>query len=495
MATIIKLVCQQCNKSFTVIKGREKLFCCKKCKLEHRKEKDKIFYIEKHCECCNKLFTSKKKDDKKCCSYKCAGKMRTNKSKEKRTCLVCGKVFSERVKHKRKFCSEKCRKSWQAKPENIKSRINKTKEANLKKYGVESTFQVDSLREKALINLRKTYKSEKGKKVVENNNLKLKQKRDKVLVEKFKEKGYIILEFNNKYLKIQHPDGHIFEGNRKLLNSRLNHGTEISTVLLPIGSPRTTFEIKICNFLKENNIKYISNDRRTIKGELDIYIPKYKIAIEINGLYWHCEKYHDKKYHLNKTEQCLKKGIELLHFFEDELIEKYEIIENIIRTKLNLNTKNTNINNYYIKPISEIDANNFLYNNSLCDSIKSDVRIGLFYNTDLVSLMCFKSIENDEYELQYFSDKLNENHEDKLIELYQYFKSNYVSTSIIAFDDRRYSKDNQYLKLGFRFIKHIKPDYKYVVKKRRINKELIGKDKKYYKIFDCGKSIWKDDCK
>ena len=81
------------------------------------------------------------------------------------------------------------------------------------------------------------------------------------------------MEFNNENIKVLHPDGHIFENNRKLLVNRLNHNVELSTILQPIGSPRTTFELKICKFLKDKNINYISNDRKTIDGELDILIP------------------------------------------------------------------------------------------------------------------------------------------------------------------------------------------------------------------------------
>ena len=75
--------------------------------------------------------------------------------------------------------------------------------------------------------------------------------------------------------------------------------------------------------------------------ELDIYIPSKKIAIEYNGLIWHSEKFKGKvfNYHLNKTENCEKIGIRLIHIFEDEWNEKKEIIKSKFQKKHVLSRK------------------------------------------------------------------------------------------------------------------------------------------------------------
>jgi serine/threonine protein kinase len=101
-------------------------------------------------------------------------------------------------------------------------------------------------------------------------------------------------------------------------------------------------EIKLIDFIKEvYKDKIISKDRSILKNlELDIYLPKIKLAIELNGLYWHSELYKNKNYHLNKTKLCEEKGITLLHIFEDEWLEKLEIVKSIIKNKLNLKHKN-----------------------------------------------------------------------------------------------------------------------------------------------------------
>jgi len=77
------------------------------------------------------------------------------------------------------------------------------------------------------------------------------------------------------------------------------------------------------DWLKTYNLNLKSNDRTILDGlELDIYLPEYKLGIEFNGLYWHSELFKNKDYHLNKTLECKKRNIELLHIFEDDWMFK-----------------------------------------------------------------------------------------------------------------------------------------------------------------------------
>jgi len=63
--------------------------------------------------------------------------------------------------------------------------------------------------------------------------------------------------------------------------------------------------------------------------ELDIIFPKNKIAIEVNGDYYHSlenEKY-ELGYHLMKTQMCEKLGIHLIHIFEHDWVDNKEIVQ------------------------------------------------------------------------------------------------------------------------------------------------------------------------
>jgi len=95
-------------------------------------------------------------------------------------------------------------------------------------------------------------------------------------------------------------------------------------------------EEEIFNYIKEiYNGDIIKNTRKIIAPmELDLYIPKLKLAIEYNGIYWHSIKHKPKSYHYNKSIMCKNLGIRLLHIYEFETLEEikqqlYNIINNL----------------------------------------------------------------------------------------------------------------------------------------------------------------------
>jgi len=99
----------------------------------------------------------------------------------------------------------------------------------------------------------------------------------------------------------------------------------------PSGSK---IELKIKDFLDKYEIVYQYRSRKIIPDgkELDFYIPNKHIAIELNGLYWHSEQcLPDKNYHVNKTNECIKLGIQLIHIFEDELLKNERLVLNRLK--------------------------------------------------------------------------------------------------------------------------------------------------------------------
>lgn len=108
------------------------------------------------------------------------------------------------------------------------------------------------------------------------------------------------------------------------------------------GCPRCAHNLsraedEICAFLKENNVNFIQRCRDVISPyEIDIYLPDYKIGIEYNGLYWHSSLFKDKAYHLTKTEYAAQNGVYLLQIFEDEYVNKKQLVLNKIKHILNI---------------------------------------------------------------------------------------------------------------------------------------------------------------
>ena len=249
------------------------------------------------------------------------------------------------------------------------------------------------------------------------------------------------------------------------------------------------------------------------KLELDIYLPERRLAIEFDGLYWHNDEIKmDQSYHLIKTEKCKEKNIQLIHIFEDEWIHKKDIVKSILKYKLGISTSKVNARECKIKEISTNEKNIFLNNNHLQGSDKAKIKIGAFYNEDLVAVMTFSNgnisrggnpTNKLSWELSRFCIKNEYVITGIANRMLEYFKKNNDWNEIYSYADRRWSNGNVYLKLGFKLDTLNKPTYWYVNLKdiTRIHRYNLRKKKTdpkditelelrrkegYLRIYDCG---------
>ncbi len=229
----------------------------------------------------------------------------------------------------------------------------KCKQTNLKRYGVKCTLQDPGVKEKAKITKLKRYGVEYNFQRDE-----ILQKTSKILRNKiFKKYPYIIDIIDNQYIcQCPHPECKYcnekqYITNNTTLHNRSNLGVELCTKLLPINiskSSNTGIEIFVKMILDRYNIEYQTNVRNIIPPqELDIYIPSKKIAIECNGIYWHSTHKKSNDYHYNKFIKCQSKDILLITFWEDQILNKPDYIENIILKYIN-NEIEIPIDDYYI---------------------------------------------------------------------------------------------------------------------------------------------------
>jgi hypothetical protein len=250
---------------------------------------------------------------------------------------------------------------WTTQREDVKS---KTKEKCLIKYGFENPMQNEKIKEKAIKNrnFEKESITRKHKLIDEYgvDNISKCQHIKKKLSEKSyykSEECRIKLEnFSNKKRKekfdnyVGYKKGKIelfcikcnknFHTTNSLYNHRKNSGLEICTICNSIGVQYSNSEKKLYEFIKDNykgNI--ITSSRKIIDPyQLDIFIPELNIAFEYNGIYWHSSKFKDKNYHKMKSELCKEKDIFLFHIWEHKW-KKEEYNEKIINIlKNNLDT-------------------------------------------------------------------------------------------------------------------------------------------------------------
>ncbi len=123
--------------------------------------------------------------------------------------------------------------------------------------------------------------------------------------------------------------------------------------------------MEILNFCKSYYSNTISNDRITLNGkEIDVLIPEINLGIEFNGIYWHSElNGKDRDYHLNKTILAKSKGIQLIHIFEDEWIDKRPIVESMLRAKMSTLENRLYARKCVVSTVTSSEAISFLNNN------------------------------------------------------------------------------------------------------------------------------------
>lgn len=429
----------------------------------------------------------------------------TNIEKYGHVCTLHNEDIRERVKQTilEKYGCENVLASDQIK--------QKIKETNIEKYGVEYSILSPIVQEKIQRTNREKYGVDNNK----QHHLKnLEHLNETYIREHFIKDGYFIIDefcdFYNCSITFSVVKRKEFNITEKVKTNR--HKTQN----------------KIFEWLNSLGFNPINKDRQflTSRKELDIFLPDHKLAIEYNGIMFHSfgksdysmfnneHEESERKYeHINKTEECEKQDIQLLQIFEDEWINKQYLWKSMILNKLGLSEKIYG-RKCEIREIDNDTKRQFLEFNHLQGDDKSSIRLGLFHNNELVSVMTFgKSRYNKhyQYELLRFCSKQNTVITGGASKLFKYFIKKYQPKSVISYANRRWSDGNVYRKIGFKEINRTEPNYFYfdksLILKSRIQfqkhklKTLPFYDdnlteteimylNNYRKIYDCGNIVF-----
>jgi hypothetical protein len=323
--------------------------------------------------------------------------------------------------------------------------------------------------------------------------------------------------------KFIYDDKNYVNSNTKIGITCKKHGIfymEPSNHLIGQGCPKCAFahskgEDEIYNYITTliGKDKVIQRDRTILNGEeIDIFIPSLSFAIEYNGLYWHSEISKNDKYHLNKTIKCNNNGIRLFHIFEDEWLYKKDIIKSMLKCLLTKDCIRIYARKCEIRTVDSKTCKDFLNNNHLQGNCNSQIRYGLYYNGELMSLMTFGKTRHfvgngkNNYELLRFCNKIGYTVVGGASKLFKYFIKNNEANEIISYADRRWSSGELYDKLGFIQYNKSKPNYFYIINGKRVYRysmrksvliEKYGCDKNmtekefcyqkgWFRIYDCG---------
>lgn len=434
--------------------------------------------------------------------------------------------------------------------------LEKKKQTSLKTYGVEHARQSEAYLNNLKIEWKNQYgvtdfsqaASAKEKRYQTNlqkygyanpmqTNL-VKEKVAKTNIDKYGVKTTLLLDKNRRKALDKRRDCEVFgllndiewlEANKDVSSTILSDSLGIawSTILNYFeknGVERDKFivskvEHKIRNLLDTLNIQYQTNERKILDGkEIDIFIPASNIGIEIDGIYWHSDRFiEDAYYHQEKTMLAKQKSIHLLHITDYEILNKFDIVVERLYNKLGISDNKIYARKCKIQEIDDLAYKTFVNQHHIQGHCPAKIRYALVFDDQIQAIMAFaKSRFNKNYEwelVRYASSKTVIGGASKLL---KHFIKKVGPKSIISYADLRWNTGTMYEKIGMRFSHMTKPNYWYVTDQGLVHRSSFQKHKlkakldkfdptktewenmksnNFYKFWDCGNNvyIWKNN--
>ena len=523
-------VCGKVTQFISYIKGYRK-YCSGKCVTTDDARNQKISVKNK----ANAKIIAQKRAETNLRKYGTIYPQKLDSVKEK-TKATCLERYNAIAPMANKDVSEKSKKTilnkygveYVSQSEVVKQ---KAKATCIERYGVECSLQSETVRQKAKATILNKY----GVEYISQSEV-VKQKAKATCIERYGAPTWAqaqmmsddileILDDGRLVMKCPHPTCNKCSEKRYITTSQINHdrkkiNTERCTIIHPIQqshSKNTGGEIFIQQILDSCDVEYVCN-YRDLGFELDIYIPSKKIAIEFNGYRWHSDKYKPKKYHVDKYKKCEANGIQLISIWEDWMMYKPTIVESIIKSKLGIYNQRIGARKCILREVNAKDAEKFLDNYHIQGSCHSTVKLGLFHNDELVSLMTFGKkrpgigSKGNEWELLRFCNAHGVQIIGGASKLLNEFIKHIKPSKIISFSSNDISSGQLYSTLGFNntseslsywYIdkKNAKRYHRFTFTKQNILRKGLATDANlteaemmynagFYRIWDSGTKKW-----
>lgn len=265
------------------------------------------------------------------------------------------------------------------------------------------------------------------------------------------------------------------------------------------ASFQSNYEYEIISWLRSLGIAHIIQSNRVVIKplELDIYLPDYALAIEFDGLYWHSElNGMGSNYHLNKTKLCNEKGVKLLHVFQDEWVQKQDIVKSIIRAELGKIEHKIYARDCVAKTIknSEI-VKSFYFENHIQGAVVGSYNCGLYMGDELVYCISVGKARYSakvSYELYRSCSKVGTVVIGGFSKLVAFVTKQMQIESLISYVDRRYFDGKAYG--SWKFTGEVGPSYfymkSYTDRENRVNYQKYRLKELFPDVYDPVLTEW-----
>jgi len=432
-------------------------------------------FIANCCESCFDIYKDDKNKKRKQTNLEKYGvesvaTLDSSKEKSKQTALEKYGVeyylqSEEKKKKSKKTCIERYGTEYACQNNDIKERAKQT---NLEKYGFENASQSDIIKQKK----RNTF--------INNININKRNAKNRywnTFVEKLKLKKIKIL-FDKEYYLNNDKE---FEFECLRCHKKITTDTSlVQRITCDCLKYRSKYEDHILDWITsiKSDINIEKNKRfgsDSIIREADLYFPEYNFGIDFHGLYWHSDLMVDKNYHKEKFEHFKKLNISIIQIFENEWINKPEIVKSIIVSKLNINQTKVYARKTIIKEINNKEYQLFLEQNHIQGYVQAKVKLGMFLDSKLISVIGIgkSRFKINETEIIRYCSLLNYQITGGLAKFLAHIKNNYKFENIISYIDLRYFDGSSYLNNGFVLESISNPNYYYFTKNYFYKNEFI----------------------
>lgn len=208
-------------------------------------------------------------------------------------------------------------------------------------------------------------------------------------------------------------------------------------------------------------------------NELDAFVPSKNIAVEANGVFFHSERFRSASYHHDKTAACESLGIRLIQVWQDDWVERRDIVERLLARKLGVSSeRRVAARKTTAEFLVPSEARPFLERNHIQGAASASHYLGLRDDDGtLVAVMALKRTDAEGRVLRlerYATSAIVPGGHSKLVSFAEREIRGWQS--LITFADNEVSDGSLYEATGWVRDGVIRPDYRYLVGSQRVHK-------------------------
>lgn len=315
--------------------------------------------------------------------------------------------------------------------------LDKSRNTNNERYGVDFYVQSEQFKEKSKRTMKDRYGKEHYSQIHIDDDILEVLSDESIMGDIYDEAGFV-----RKMASRLNVD-------KKTISRRLkSHGIHVNNVI-----SSSIKENDMCAYIESiYDGKILTSDSSVIAPKhLDVHLPEIGVAFEFNGLYWHSSKFKSNDYHQRKSIDCMEKGVQLFHIWEDDWDNNREVVKKLIKRAVGV-VEEERIwarKCYFTDEVTYAEVRDILENNHIQGTIKNGIRVGLRDKAteELVACCLFSDKGYGEFELTRYAT--TKNVVGGLSKILSHFKKIRECKKIVSFARLDVSHGDLYEKTGF----------------------------------------------